>query len=145
MFQALFWKKSRFAHFGQNCPKLAILAQNAQKWRFFAFFSESLHYFSLMQLIRAFNSKKMFQTLFWKKFPFCPFWQKTVQNWPFWPKMPKNGGFSHFYRNLFWLLGVPRTIYFGCLSLYFDNFFARKTVGSRETQRDGLLFFNFSF
>ena len=29
----------------------------------------------------------MFQTLFWKKFPFCPFWPKTVQNWPFWPKM----------------------------------------------------------
>ena len=43
----------------------------------------------------------MFQVLFWKKFPFCPFWPKTVQNWPFWPKMPKNGGFSHFFRNPF--------------------------------------------
>ena len=31
----------------KNCPKLVILAQNAQKWRFFAFFSESLHYFFL--------------------------------------------------------------------------------------------------
>ena len=35
-------------------------------------------------------------------------------------------------------LGVPRTIYFGGLSLYFENFLARKTVGSRETPRDGL-------
>ena len=25
----------------------------------------------------------MFQTLFWKKIPFCQFWPKTVQNWPF--------------------------------------------------------------
>ena len=32
----------------KNCPKLAILAQNAQKWRFFAFFSESFHYFFLI-------------------------------------------------------------------------------------------------
>ena len=39
---------------------------------------------------------------------------------------------------LFWLLGDPRTTYFGCLSLYFDNFFARKMVGSRETPRDGV-------
>ena len=31
------------------------------------------------------------------------------------------------------LLGVPRTIYIGGLSLYFDNFFASKMVGSRET------------
>ena len=50
-------------------------------------------------------------------------------------------------QNRFWpffvilsgFLGVPRTIYFGYLSLYFDYFFARKTVGSRETPRDGLL------
>ena len=44
----------------------------------------------------------------------------------------------------FVFLGVPRTIYFGCLSLYFDNFLARKTVGSRETLRAGL-FFSFIF
>ena len=25
----------------------------------------------------------MFQTLFSKKIPFCPFWPKIVQNWPF--------------------------------------------------------------
>ena len=31
----------------KNCPKLVIFDQNAQKWRFFAFFSESLHYFFL--------------------------------------------------------------------------------------------------
>ena len=41
-------------------------------------------------------------------------------------------------------LGDPSTIYFGGLSLYFDNFFARKTVGSRETPQDGLLIFNLS-
>ena len=41
-----------------NCPKLAIFGQNTQKWRFFAFFSESLHYFSeTLQLIRAFNPR----------------------------------------------------------------------------------------
>ena len=33
--------------FPKNCPKWGILAQNAQKWRFFAFFLESLHYFFL--------------------------------------------------------------------------------------------------
>ena len=33
--------------FAKNCPKLAILGQNAQKWRFFAFFSEFVHYFFL--------------------------------------------------------------------------------------------------
>ena len=27
----------------KNCPKLAFLSQNAQKWRFFAFFSQSVH------------------------------------------------------------------------------------------------------
>ena len=32
----------------KNCQKLGILAQNAQKWRFFAFFSESPHYFFLI-------------------------------------------------------------------------------------------------
>ena len=49
--------------------------------------------------------------------------------------------FWPFFGILSGLLGVPRTIYFGCLSLYFDNFFARKTVGSRETPRDGLFSF----
>ena len=37
----------------------------------------------------------------------------------------------------FRFLGVPNSTFFG-LSLYFDNLFARKTVGSRETPRDGL-------
>ena len=47
--------------------------------------------------------------------------------------------FWPFFGILSGFLGVHRTIYFGGLSLYFDNFFARKTVGSRETSRDGLL------
>ena len=43
----------------------------------------------------------MFQVLFEKIIPFCPFWPNTVQNWSFWPKITKNAGFSHFYPNLF--------------------------------------------
>ena len=35
-------------------------------------------------------------------------------------------------------LGAPKTTYFGGLSLYFENFFARKTVGSWEIPRHGL-------
>ena len=31
----------------KNCSKLAIFGQNAQKWRFFSFFSVSLHYLFL--------------------------------------------------------------------------------------------------
>ena len=46
----------------------------------------------------------------------------------FWPSFGILSGF----------LGGPQNYYFGCLSLYFDNFFARKTVGSRENPRDGL-------
>ena len=38
MFQALFWKIPVLPILAKNCPKLTILAQNAQKWRFFAFF-----------------------------------------------------------------------------------------------------------
>ena len=30
--------KSRFNHFGQKCPKFAILVQNAQKWSFSHFY-----------------------------------------------------------------------------------------------------------
>ena len=40
---------------------------------------------------------------------------------------------------LFSFLGVPQTLHFGGLILYFDNFFVRKTVGSRETPQGGLL------
>ena len=46
-----------------------------------------------------------------------------TQNW-LWP----------FFGILSGFLGVLRSLYFGCLSLYFDNFFARKMVRSRETQ-----------
>ena len=67
------------------------------------FFSETAHQIFLKFYMKLGFKKlgKMFQALFWKKLPFCPFWPKTVQNWPFWPKMLKNGGFSHFYRNPF--------------------------------------------
>ena len=54
------------------------------------FFSETL------QLVRACKREKNVPSAFLKKIPFCPFWPKTVQNWPFWPKMPKIGGFSLF-------------------------------------------------
>ena len=40
----------------------------------------------------------------------------------------------------FLALKGPRTLHFGGLSLYFENFLARKTVGSRETLREGLFF-----
>ena len=39
---------------------------------------------------------------------------------------------------LSWIFRGPQTLHCGSLSLYFDNFFVRKTVGSRETPRDGL-------
>ena len=42
----------------KNCPKLAILAQNAQKWRFFAYFSESLHYFFSVTLQLVWDPKR---------------------------------------------------------------------------------------
>ena len=41
---------------------------------------------------------------------------------------------------LFRLFMSPLTSIFGGLNLYFDNFFVRKTVGSRETLRDELFF-----
>ena len=59
------------------------------------FFSETIHYFSLKLLVRACRCEKNFPSAFLKKFPFCQFWPKTVQNWPFWPK---NGGFRIFLR-----------------------------------------------
>ena len=39
------------------------------------------------------------------------------------------GPFQAFYE-------FPELLYFGGLNLYFDNFFVRKTVESRETLRD---------
>ena len=42
--------------------------------------------------------------------------------------------FWPFFGMLSGFLGVPRTIYFDGLSLYFDNLFEGKTVGSRETR-----------
>ena len=43
MLQALFWEKSCLPILAKNCLKLATLAQNAQKLRFFAFLTKSVH------------------------------------------------------------------------------------------------------
>ena len=58
----------------------------------------------LKQLVGACKRDKNVPPAFLKKFLFCPFWPKTVQNWPFWPKMPKNEGFCIF-RNPFIRIG----------------------------------------
>ena len=59
--------------------------------------NRSLLFSETFQLVKACKCEKNVPSAFLKKFPFCPFWPKTVQNWPFWAKMPKNGGFSHFF------------------------------------------------
>ena len=64
MFQALFEKIPVFPILAKNCPKLAILAQNAQKvFRIFLRIP-SLVFSETLQLIRAFTREKMFQMLF---------------------------------------------------------------------------------
>ena len=85
MVQALFWKKSRFAHFGQKLSKIGHFWPKCPKMEVFRIFLgiPSLLFSETLQLISAFNSQKIFQTLFWKKVPFCQFWPKIGQNWPF--------------------------------------------------------------
>ena len=65
-----------------------------------------------LQLVRAYKRNKNVPNAFLKNSCFAHFGPKTVKNWPFWPKMPKNGGFSYFFRNpfiricyFFWSLG----------------------------------------
>ena len=81
----LFEKNSRFAHFRQKLSKMGHFGPKCPKMEVFRIFLgiPSLLFTETLQLIRAFNSEKMFQTLFLKKIPFCPFWPKIVQNWPF--------------------------------------------------------------
>ena len=41
----------------------------------------------IRSLLFSESAKKMFQTLFWQKFPFCPFWPKILQIWHILPKI----------------------------------------------------------
>ena len=79
MFQALFWKNSRFSHFGQKLSKMGHFGPKCPKMEVFRIFLgiPSLLFSETLQLIRAFNSEKMFQTLFWKKSRFAHFGQKV--------------------------------------------------------------------
>ena len=63
--------------------------------------NRSLLFSETLQLVRACKCEKNVPSAFLKKFPFCRFWPKTVQNCPFWPKIPKNGGFPNLSRNPF--------------------------------------------
>ena len=85
MFQALFWKKSCFAHFGQKLSKIGHFGPKCPKMDVFHTFLGIpwLLFSETLQLIRAFNSEKNVPIAFLKKIPFCPFWPKIVQNWPF--------------------------------------------------------------
>ena len=60
----------------------------------------SLLFSETLQLVRACKQEKNVPSAFLKKFPFCPFWPISVQNWPFWSKMPKNGSFLHFSQSI---------------------------------------------
>ena len=42
----------------------------------------SLLFSETLQLVRACKCEKNVPIAFLKKFPFCPFWPKIVQNWP---------------------------------------------------------------
>ena len=87
----------------KNCPKLPFLAQNDQKWRFFAFLSKSVHQNSLIFCFKPSLSsrKKMTFSIFWGIFKNGHFWPKLTQIWPkFGLKLaiwPKNGGFFAFF------------------------------------------------
>ena len=71
-----FWPKtSKIGHFGPKCPKMEV-------FRIFIGIP-SLLFSETLQLIRAFKCDKNDPIAFLKKFPFCPFWPKIVQNWPF--------------------------------------------------------------
>ena len=52
----------------KNCPKLAFLAQNAQKWRFFAFLSQSVHQNLLIFCTKPslWSRKKRHFRIFWE-------------------------------------------------------------------------------
>ena len=68
----------------KNCPNLAFLAQNDQKWRFFAFFSRTAHQIFLIFCSKhsLWSRKKMTFSLFLGNFNNGPFWPKLTQIWP---------------------------------------------------------------
>ena len=70
-----------WAHFGPIWP---ILAQNAKKQRFFAFFSKTAHWNFLIFCTKPslWSRKKMTVSLFCRKFKNDPFWPKLTQIWP---------------------------------------------------------------
>ena len=84
------------------------------------FFSETAHYFFKKWPKKIFRVKNFFTLILPKK-------HSLITQKRFWPLFGVLSGFLRF----------PRTS-FGGWSLYFDNFLGRKTVGSRETPRDGL-------
>ena len=74
IFQSAFLKKFPFCPFWPKTPKLAILAQNAQKWRIFAFFSQSinLNFWIFCTKSSLWSRKNYVFALFGK-----------IQKWPF--------------------------------------------------------------
>ena len=68
----------------KNCPKLAFLAQNAQKMEVFAFLSHSVHQNLLIFCTKPslWSRKKMTFSHFLGKFKNGPFWPKLTQIWP---------------------------------------------------------------
>ena len=121
----------------------------------------SLLFSETLQLVRTRKGEKNVPSTFLKKNPVSPILAKNCSKLAIWLdvwnslfkgwkslKNLKVGVFGTDFKQVpfvfqqatctFWMLGTCRK--FGCLSLYFDNFFARKTVGSRETPQDGLLY-----
>ena len=94
----------------KNCPKLAILAQNAKKWRFFAFFrTPFIRICSFFKISLVFGVRKNDVFVFLGK----------VKNGPFWPNL------GHFWLNMsviYCLWFSIKFIYFALYVLIFPNF-----------------------
>ena len=107
-------------------PKIRKLPLFAQKWSKIGLFGPKCPKMGFLAFFFYLKKKKHFFPLILPK-KHSLITQKRF--WPFFGVLP---GFLRF----------PRTSY-GGLSLYFDNFLGRKTVGSRETPRDSLFIFKF--
>ena len=102
----------------KNCPKLAFLAQNDQKWRYFAFFSRTAH-----QIFLIFCSKHSLWSR--KKKTFSLFWEISKmplfgQNWP---KFGLNLAISGYIRPE---ARVFKKIFFNFFSKSKKNYFGRR-------------------
>ena len=62
MFQTLFWKNSRFDHFGQTISKIGLFAPKCPKIEVFSFFLQSAYYYLLI----FYTKPKLLES---KKFP----------------------------------------------------------------------------